>query len=98
MVEKGKHKGARKVNPQKRVKNIADGFYANGVFHPIRHGAKAAAKGIDDYRPEALSGPEGSRARSGIRKTTRKKAKKAVRKKAKKTTRRATKKTTKRKR
>lgn len=55
-----------KSNPVSR-KNIAEGFWANGVFHPIRHSS--------DYRPEALGGAEGARARSGRRTTPRKKTK-----------------------
>jgi len=75
VVESGKHKSARKVNPKNRVKNVEQGFYNATGFHPIRSSV--------DYRSEALSGPEGERARSG-RKGTGPRKKKAVRKTAKK--------------
>lgn len=73
-----------KGKPVRKARNISEGFIAGGVFHPIRHAS--------DYRPEALSGPEGTRARSGARSTTRKKV---VKKKA--TKKRVTRKTAKRK-
>lgn len=83
VVESGKHKGARKANPKGRVKNVEQGFYNATGFHPIRSSS--------DYRSEALSGPEGERARSGRRGTGPRK-KKAVKKTARKATRKAVKK------